>query len=302
MTIAIGVLARDGLVIAADTEESDGFLKTTTSKVKLNIRLQADQVAAHLPGGAVARSTAVCAVTGAGTSSLIESLGDRLVRTGTEFADQSDDAVLGAIQSVLEPFHRDHVVPFSGWPLQERPDVSLIVGITNKTQNRLYSTERTLARKCAPVAAVGIGGMMAHSLLRRLGPRIGSMDLSADDAVSLVAYVLFQVKESVPGCGKLTEMTVLMNGRQIDIPWIVLRNMETVFIRHARLEARAIRYAFSGDDPNRQKRAAIDLRAAFAAFRKEFEPVEFVGAASQQEPPALRETKRGRRSEPPSRG
>ena len=35
MTIALGVLCGDGLIIAADTEESDGFLKTSQPKISV---------------------------------------------------------------------------------------------------------------------------------------------------------------------------------------------------------------------------------------------------------------------------
>ena len=58
MTIAVGILASDGVVIAADREEGDGYLKTDTGKVSQTFKGTA-------PIGSIA-------ITGAGTGPYLD--------------------------------------------------------------------------------------------------------------------------------------------------------------------------------------------------------------------------------------
>src|SRR5437660_1618792 len=74
MTIALGVICGDGLVISADTEETDGWLKTNQSKITVSQNIH---LVTYEKGGGRAKvpeTAATCAVAGAGNAGYIDAL------------------------------------------------------------------------------------------------------------------------------------------------------------------------------------------------------------------------------------
>ena len=62
MTIAIGILAKDGIVLASDTQETSGYIKTEGSKILVGV---------GLPGSD--REPWGLAITGAGSAAYLDS-------------------------------------------------------------------------------------------------------------------------------------------------------------------------------------------------------------------------------------
>ena len=79
MTICIGILASDGIVIAADREEGDGYVKTDQGKISTATRL-------IFPVGSIA-------VTGSGWGSYLDEVAERLRDKFCDIAESTEKAV-----------------------------------------------------------------------------------------------------------------------------------------------------------------------------------------------------------------
>jgi hypothetical protein len=270
MTICLGVLAGDGLIIAADTEETDGFLKTNQQKisVSVNIHLIASVNAKkHTKGKVGVPPVATCAIAGAGNAGYLDSITPLLAK---DFGDgkKSVEASQGDAGKTVRTFFREHVIPFAAYPLLERPDFAMLIGTTQTGgPNILLASEKTVLRQCAPYAAVGVGATFAMLLLKRLWPQAW---VDKKSATLIVAYIMFLVKESVENCGKFTDIVVLHDGTRHYLPWQVGRELETMFLRYWRLEADAMLSLF-GMSPRHQQQSVRHVTDIFKAFREEIE-------------------------------
>src|SRR5271165_3308515 len=114
MTIALGLLASDGAVIAADTEESTGdYMKGVRGKMACYF--------AHDDEWAES-----CVVTGAGNSGYVRALMEELGQT-YQAADpktaifshrQSDakDTLQYKFRECIKKFYKEHIIPFATYP------------------------------------------------------------------------------------------------------------------------------------------------------------------------------------------
>lgn len=192
MTIAIGILASDGLVIAADSQETiPGFWKVEQDKI-----MAAHQVHAGLAQGGIG-------ISGAGLGVYVDELSQRWIRTFTDNPLALTVELQALLDNELEDFHERKVVPFSGYPVNERPEIYLLAACARNGWRSPWESSLNVLTDRTPVgyAAVGVGAMHARTLLGRFYSRF-HFDLAR--AVLLAAYVLFHVKESVDGCGKRT--------------------------------------------------------------------------------------------------
>jgi hypothetical protein len=140
--------------------------------------------------------------------------------------------------------------------LAQRPDIS----------NRLFVTEKTTVRECAPNEAIGVGGMFAKMLLKRFWPDEW-VDLQT--AAAVAAYVAYHVKESVPDCGKVTEIVVRHGGSRAYVPWNSTCDLESLLLRYGRLEQLPGPCACAPEG-DRQVRSMATRGELFKAFREEF--------------------------------
>lgn len=191
MTIAIGLVAADGIVIAADTQETiQGTVKTSATKI----------VVAPNPSG-------VIAITGAGTAghldALAQDISDR-ARIATARSMERE------IRATFKKFYDAHITPL--YRFQARfpdPDISVIIGIDQGKRGRvILANEQTAIRRCDRYVSVGVGGLIADIVLARAF----IPDLPLKRAALLAAYAIYCVKESVEGCGKNTEVCFLRDG------------------------------------------------------------------------------------------
>lgn len=219
MTIALGVIAGDGVVLAADTEETDGYLKTGQSKISTAIyQNPQERVYSHC----------ACGISGAGTAGHIDLLTERLSEIFLDHAVPLDRNQRLALAAEVSQFYRDHVVPFASYPEHERPDFSMLLALSlGKHDRQILVSEKTALRPGKGFAAVGIGAMFARILLKELW----HSGMSVKTAIWLAAYAIWQTKESIPSCGKFTEILVLSEGEASFVSWQDVQSMETAF-RH----------------------------------------------------------------------
>lgn len=202
MTLALGLLARGGVVIAADREESDGTQKLEQSKI----------------GGVYIGGRGCIAVTGAGNGQYLDSLTESLVEW---FSDDKSDITGSTFGEDLRrkhyEFYKRCVLPFA--PYEEPVDYELLVcfdsaptrgdiafaaqigGIPGKAAT-LWTSHKLSVLKADPYAAVGSGRTLAKSLLAKFW--VLSMPLEI--AISLAVYVMYQAKRTIKDVGLDTDL------------------------------------------------------------------------------------------------
>src|ERR1022692_459070 len=187
MTIAIGILASDGIVLAADREGGDGYLKTEQGKVTWKMRMQE-------PMG-------VCGITGAGEGPYLDEIGSELVNIFTDDATGTEESVIPRLRNAHIRYYKRTVVPLSKLPSGERPDYALLIACCGQSMTKgIWATSRMAFTKVQDYEAIGIGAKFANTLLGRLHDNIPVWY-----AAKLAAYVIYQVNRTVGGCGLGTD-------------------------------------------------------------------------------------------------
>lgn len=196
MTIAVGILASDGVLVAADTEESYGQVaKAETTKIK-----EIEGGGRHL------------VVAGAGMGFHIDAFIQHLEYDVVPNSRKWTAGPRLAIQAALSGFYQDQVLPFVAYGKDERPDFDLIIGYHDSRSTCLLQTSKMSVLQMEHSAAVGAGSHVASRVLYRLGTNAatGPDDpFTLREAAFLAAHAILQAKESVPGCGKNTETVAL---------------------------------------------------------------------------------------------
>jgi 20S proteasome alpha/beta subunit len=197
MTIAIGLLTEDGIIMAADTEESTATQKADVSK----FIWCSDGTSPHN-----------MIVSGAGPDFHIESIAE-LMRD--EFSQVSSTASIDLValkqrlRTCLSDYYRDRVLCWPSAGEREDNDFVLLVGVTSRTgENALWVTRQNTLRDVYKYSAVGIGAQYAKVLLKQKivdTPRKSS-------AIPIAIDVARLVKRDIPGCGKDTEVVLLVGG------------------------------------------------------------------------------------------
>ena len=177
MTIVFGILQSDGIVFAADTEETGEFLKFSTPKLYSHSRTNGEQLV----------------IGGAGSSFSVETVQQRL---GKSFI--ADSASFEEIAgTIIKQFYEEQVVTNA-----DQQDFQLIFGGSFRTtedtfSHRLWISERGCLRDAGNIAAIGIGSGTARILLKQY-----AFHAVRPITELLAAHVLRLVKEQVPYCGK----------------------------------------------------------------------------------------------------
>ncbi len=221
MTIAIGILASDGVVIAADREEGDSYLKNDTGKVYQAFK-------GTLPLGAIA-------VTGAGSGPYLDEV-SQLISDGF-CADMvgTEETVQAGIKETNRKYYKEAVLPF---PREDRPDYDLLIGCYGEQLGRrLWKTQGLAVNPVKDYDAVGAGCTVANGLLGRLWDMV-----PVRYAVKLAAYVVYRVKTSVKDCGLGTDIVIVRRSLFEGVSSGVVREWENIFRSYAALERNAFYY------------------------------------------------------------
>ena len=203
MTICIGMLATDGIVIAADAQESDQYYKRSQQKIFSylgNVSL----------GNNPDPPSMGCAFTGAGDAGYLDAFFAYAMQGIDTKATQA--AFETFLADKLYSFHERHIFPLAA--ASNPPEIQVLVGAHVHWQTCMFVSHGSTIRRAFPHAAVGAGAHFALGIMGDIGgvPRdLKHMELTA-------AYVLALTKESIEGCGKYTAIVSIHNSRVEDTP------------------------------------------------------------------------------------
>jgi 20S proteasome alpha/beta subunit len=184
MTIALGILATDGVVLAADTEVTyEGYAKLNANKVSWHMKRNAANECRHM------------IVSGAGAETSIEYMRQNLGDWFTAIEEPTVPEIGAELSRQIKQFHVDHVTPHGNGQL----DVWMIVAALSGPHQGLWVTDKSICRRESAFGATGSGSPIARSLLERIWRPIPTIA-----AILLAGYVIWDVKRFVPGCGKDT--------------------------------------------------------------------------------------------------
>ena len=188
MTICIGMSASDGLVIAADAQESDQYYKRSQQKILPfvgNITLGENPLPPQM----------ACALTGAGDSGYLDAFFEYALE-GIN-VDSSQPEFKEFLAEKVRTFHERHLFPLAIAP--NPPEIDVLVGAYVKFQTCMFVSHGSTLRRAGPYAAVGAGAHFALSMINELWR---NQDLAHTEI--LAAYIVGITKERIEGCGNYT--------------------------------------------------------------------------------------------------
>jgi hypothetical protein len=236
MTIAIGVVASDGIVVAADSQLTTGESKYQHGKLRAQVNSGWD---GGLPGA--------CIVTGAASHDtyLYECMA-RLQRVFGENKTAVGNALRAAFTDELVRFHSEHIMTFAAYQPQERPDVDMLLAYERNGIGELLYSDNTVLVSSSSYAAVGSGNAQAYAALARMF-RLPLLDVW--ETVLLAAYVVYSVKASSIYCGMATNICVIKNNNFIYLNRDICRRLDDAMDRYSRhVEADTLRHAIGASD------------------------------------------------------
>lgn len=283
MTIAIGVLARTGVVIAADSQETvQGYWKSNQGKIWWS-------------GHYSRASSGCCAVAAAGRAGYCDSLISQILQSfNSNVNAASNEAVRGLIKAEATNFHKEHVAPYQD---ASGLEVGCVVGYERNNQWGLFVTDRGAVRQSNGYVAVGIGSNEATVALNGLLRR----PVELRTAIIMAAYGVFVAKDRVDGCGNFTDIVYLTNHRAYALPRPTAELLEHAFRRWATYVTVPMRGTVLGVTGGRNR----DFNAAIETIQRDIAAVEIPIPSPQPftpvaEPPSVPRTKRGRKHRQPS--
>lgn len=199
MTIALGLVGNDGLVLGADMQRTiGGYTKTFDGKVPL-ILYNEHRIA--------------ISIAGAGTENYIETARRVLLDDFPEQLEKHQSMPLqDRIPYILKErflmFFDDHMARWAYFPERERPTVELLIGVTGKgLYPQLYHCDGTAFHKTYR-KAIGSGVIMADQLLLQYALH----EKTIQNLSTIAIYILQRVKKGVDGCGGSTSLVALRKG------------------------------------------------------------------------------------------
>ena len=234
LTIALGVLASDGWVLAADRQVTSGNSKWSHGKVSLFAGFGGDSGRGY------------CSTAGAGTPGYLRQCSRKI----SSLFKHNPEADLDGLQRVFNDwfveFCGKHVIPFAGFPFEQRPGVDMVIAVERRGQARLWATDGNAIVDSEPYVAIGSGASVASPLLDRL---YTLPLLTAKQSVMLAGYLIASAKETEINCGKGIDMVYLGPQGLTMIPRHITSTIEELSIRAAnRLEPMFWRHVWGAGD------------------------------------------------------
>jgi 20S proteasome alpha/beta subunit len=198
VTIIAGFRCSDGVVICADTQETtylgeQPVSKRNIPKLSFHEHTPYFREAKPLPDLAVA----IC---GAGDGAFIEKLANEAWKSAEGSASINEACI--AIEEKIKEMHREFGQIYQ---LGAMPTAKLIYGVKGDGEARLFSADGPMVNLVDGFKSSGMGYYMADFLASRMY----DSSLTAQQCVVLAAYILFQAKEHVDGCGGDSHIAVL---------------------------------------------------------------------------------------------
>jgi hypothetical protein len=180
--------------------------------------------------------------------------------------------VKDALLNEHRAYYRKAILPFALQPSLERPDYSLIIGcLEGGIGKSLFATSRLSFNESNDYEAIGAGATVANSWLGRLYEYVPAMS-----ATRLAAYVIYQVKNSVNGCGLGTDIIVLRRDQLLGrVNPDLIRKWEAAFRFYPSLERNMFNYCIGVQENQallRTKPGTESIRAGIDKMREALMP------------------------------
>jgi hypothetical protein len=207
VTIIAGFKCYEGIVICADTQETIGPSKRSVPKLRFE------------PAGSPRQGNDLAvAFCGSGDSGPFI---DKLIQNAWE------DGQLGTnVDEVCEEIEKSIKLTYKDFGKIYQPGycptADLIYGVKMKSTCRLFIANGPIVNEKPEYDSFGVGQYMADFLASRMYAH----HLNLRQCAILAAYVLFQAKEHVDGCGGESHIAVLRESGTSGI--VVQENVETV--------------------------------------------------------------------------
>lgn len=224
MTIAVGILARDGVVLAADTLETvQGYWKGEQGKIRW-----VEQHGQLHPNAE--RFDGACAVTGTGRGEAVEAIQQRLLHAfGYERSAVTPEILRPLLERELSAYYAENIIPFASFNDPNDQGLQLLVAYERNCRHALWCSDRTALVQHMAVA-VGIGAYHAKTLLGKFGKLY---QLSVQTVAAIAAYIVYDVKEHIDGCGRFTDVRYIQDHQIQIVPRPLVEAMEDAFRLHA---------------------------------------------------------------------
>jgi 20S proteasome alpha/beta subunit len=187
MTVVVGLKFMEGIVLAADKEESDTYLKSPVQKIQ---RL-------------VFPNKMIAGMTGAGDAHFIDFSIAELEGYLWGHPELPMSKLGKGIETVLKETFAEHIFS-TNLPAEDRPNFALLVACIHAGESKMFKTRQAAPLEVFDFAASGAGGTYAEILIRKYW---GTLTLHS--AVLLGLYVVQQTQKHVSTVGGGTDVVIL---------------------------------------------------------------------------------------------
>jgi hypothetical protein len=258
MTIALGMMTGNSVILAADCQESDGYFKDFALKISSSMT--------HTRINATVRSA--LAITGAGPGIYLDAISDEI----TDLFHARQERDIGAFENVLkdkvETFYKKHVVELA--PHVDR-EFRVIIGAQIEGITGLWVSDATVVKRIMAVEAVGTGAPFAKMAL-------STRYAMADTNMSIVLAILavHNAREYDHYCGKGTAVVCLHNDLAYNISPGLVVAAEKLLDKYLGIEYSSFHYALCGNVVSGEQRTERivkrlnDLRGEFTELAGQF--------------------------------
>jgi 20S proteasome alpha/beta subunit len=196
MTITAGFKFKDGVLLCADTEQTQGDLKFSGSKLIFEDLRPASSIAFAISGDVSYATMAA--------QEIIAELRQSKVSTHS--------AIESIIKARILGIYADHLYPHPRAAYSDAPAFDLLIAVWAEGFVRLLSARATAVTEILDYDCMGIGQTLAKYLIK---PVYHGRDLKQRDVEMIAVRMLVHVKENVAGCGQQSEFLVLATNGSI---------------------------------------------------------------------------------------
>ena len=209
MTIAVGVLASDGIVLAADTQVTIGENKVNQGKVRC--LFCSDPVIVE--GKWQVKDAGSMVLAGSGIPDThVHNAAESIVEAFSSNKSAVGNELRTACQQTLSDFHAAHIEPYLGLPAIDRPSVEFLMAYSRGGKAELWRSNYAVVDQSHFYDAIGIGRSQAIGLFETLY-RLSPLDLIG--SAMLASLVVYRVKQTSIYCGNSTQIFLIRgNGFQ----------------------------------------------------------------------------------------
>lgn len=251
MTIALGILASDGVAVAADAQETFGEHKGFALKVHSSMTQTS-------PASTV---NSAIVVTGAGSADYLDALSQQIIDGFHEHQDSDIQSCEAHLREAVEQFHTKYVTPL---PAHLAREVWVVVGAQVENRSGLWKSDVAILRPPSGFAAVGSGQTYARMAIEHR-----SADLPVETAAILAVWGVMEARNFDLYCGRSTALTFLKQNLAYTVPPYSIKKIEGLHEEYSGIEQSALLYAVGqrrADDAKRPRKISGWLRKLRGKF------------------------------------